>query len=223
MREINYYEKIMYRKKCIGLILFKVIKSYLLFVLSVFTMGLGISLVTLAFLGTTPITSPSFTLSLYVPLSFGMLTMLMNYLFVILQILILGKDFPKEQYIQLVVGPILGIAIDFWSYFVIMVSQPNYGIKVIMVLLGCAIIAYSTILQLKANVVNNPAEGIVKAITIKTKKEFGTIKTYFDVSLVLSAIIISLIAFGNIQGVREGTIISAIIIGPLIKLFQKWT
>lgn len=65
-----------------------------------------------------------------------------------------------------------------------------------MVLTGCVIIAYSTILQLKANVVNNPAEGIVKAITIKTKKEFGTIKLYFDVSLVVIAIIISLIALG---------------------------
>ncbi len=203
------------------MVLSKVIKSYSLFVLSVFAMGLGISLVTLAYLGTTPITSPSFTLSLFIPISFGMLTMLMNFVFVLLQIIILGKEFPKEQYIQLVVGPILGIAIDFWSYFVEMISQPYYWMSVLMVLTGCVIIAYSTILQLKANVVNNPAEGIVKAITIKTKKEFGTIKLYFDVSLVVIAIIISLIALGNIQGVREGTVISAVIIGPLIRTFQK--
>lgn len=205
------------------MVLSKVIKSYSLFVLSVFAMGLGISLVTLAYLGTTPITSPSFTLSLFIPISFGMLTMLMNFVFVLLQIIILGKEFPKEQYIQLVVGPILGIAIDFWSYFVEMISQPYYWMSVLMVLTGCVIIAYSTILQLKANVVNNPAEGIVKAITIKTKKEFGTIKLYFDVSLVVIAIIISLIALGNIQGVREGTVVSAVIIGPLIRTFQKMT
>ena len=186
-------------------------------------MGFGISFVTLAYLGTTPITSPPFALSLFVPLSFGMLTMLMNFLFVVLQIIILRRDFPKEQYIQLIVGPILGIAIDFWSSFVRMIDQPHYLIKLSMVLIGCIIIAYSTILQLKANVVNNPAEGIVKAVTIKTKREFGTIKLYFDVSLVILAVIISLIAFGNIQGVREGTIISAIIIGPLIKTFQNWT
>lgn len=184
-------------------------------------MGLGISLVTFAYLGTTPITSPPYVLSLFLPISFGMLTMLFNFLFVMIQIILLGKEFPKVQYLQLLVGPVLGLSIDFWSYFVMMIAEPHYLIQVGMVIIGCATIAYSTVLQLKAQVVNNPAEGIVKAIAFKTSKEFGTIKLYFDVSLVCLAALISLVAFGTIQGIREGTIISALIIGPLIKMFQR--
>lgn len=198
-----------------------IIKSYGLFLLSLFVMGLGISLVTFAYLGTTPITSPPYVLSLFLPISFGMLTMLFNFLFVMIQIILLGKEFPKVQYLQLLVGPVLGLSIDFWSYFVMMIAEPHYLIQVGMVIIGCATIAYSTVLQLKAQVVNNPAEGIVKAIAFKTSKEFGTIKLYFDVSLVCLAALISLVAFGTIQGIREGTIISALIIGPLIKMFQR--
>jgi len=201
----------------------KIIKGYGLFLLSLFIMGMGISIVTLAHLGTTPITSPPYVLSLSLPISFGMLTMLANFVFVLIEIIVLGKDFPKEQYLQLIVGPILGLSIDFWSYFILYIPQPFYIIQLLMVIIGCAIIAYSTVLQLKANVVNNPAEGVVKAFAFKTSKHFGSIKLYFDISLVVIAVIISFVSLGTIAGVREGTVISALIIGPLIKMFQAQT
>lgn len=197
------------------------IKSYSLFMLSLIVMGLGISLVTLAYLGTTPITSPPFTASFSVPISFGMLTMLMNFIFVLIQIILLGKEFKREQYLQLLVGPVLGVAIDGWSLIISLYLTENYLVKLGMVILGCIIIALSTIIQLKANVVNNPAEGIVKAIAYKKNKEFGDIKLYFDITLVIIALIISFVTLGEIQGVREGTIISAIIIGPMIRKFQQ--
>ena len=202
---------------------FNIIKSYGLFLLSLIIMGFGISLVTLAQLGTTPITSPPYVFSLFLPVSFGMLTMLFNFFFVLIQIILLGKDFQKIQYLQLIVGPILGLAIDLWSTLIILFVQPYYLAQLSMVVIGCVIIAFSTILQLKAQVVNNPAEGIVKAFSIKTSKEFGVVKLYFDVSLVCLAFLISFVAFGTVQGIREGTIISALLIGPLIKMFKKQT
>ncbi|MFB1050703.1 YitT family protein [Paraliobacillus sp. JSM ZJ581] len=200
---------------------FNTLKSYFLFFLSLVIMGLGISLVTLAHLGTTPITSPPYVLSLFLPVSFGMLTMVLNFLFVLIQVILLRQEFPKIQYLQLLVGPILGISIDLWSALVTLVAQLSYLIQLNMVIVGSVIIALSTVLQLKAQVVNNPAEGIVKAIAIKSSKEFGTVKFYFDIILVLLAAVISFIALGTIQGIREGTIISVLIIGPLIKMFQK--
>ncbi|HBV03899.1 MULTISPECIES: YczE/YyaS/YitT family protein [Mammaliicoccus] len=198
----------------------KTMKSYGLFLLSIFIMGSGISLVTLAYLGTTPITAPPYVLSLSIPISFGVLTMFANIIFVLIEIIVLRKDFPKEQYLQLIVGPLLGLSIDFWSLIITHIPTSFYLIQLLMVVVGCIIIAYSTTLQLKANVVNNPAEGLVKAFVIKTSKSFGTIKLYFDISLVIIAIVISLVSFGSITGVREGTIISALIIGPIIKVLQ---
>lgn len=199
----------------------KEIKAYGLFLLSVFTMGLGISLVTFAELGTTAITTPPYVLSLLIPISFGMLTMLFNILCVLIQIILMGKDFPKTQYMQLLVGPVLGLAIDFWYYLISSISKPHYIMQLSMVLIGCAIIAISIVLQLKAQVVNSPAEGVVKTIAMKTKKDFSRVKVFFDIGLVLLAAIISFVGFGAIYGIREGTVISAFLTGPLVKVFQK--
>lgn len=210
----------MYRKKWMFLVPNNKIKAYGLFFLSILIMGFGISLVTQAHLGTTPITSTPYVLSLSLPVSFGILTMLLNLLFVLIEVIVMGKDFPKVQYLQILVGPILGVSIDFWSYFILLIPQPSYFIQLSMVIIGCVVIAYSTVLQLKAKVVNNPAEGMVKAISIKTSKSFGTVKVYFDVGLVFLAAMISIVAFGSFHGIREGTIISALIIGPLIRMFQ---
>lgn len=184
-------------------------------------MGLGISLVTLAQLGTTAITSTPYVLSLFTTLSFGMYTMLFNTMYVLIQILLLKGDFPKIQYLQLLVGPVLGYSIDFWSPYISLIEKQNYFFQLTMVLVGCVIIAFSIVVQLKANVVNNPAEGVVKAIALKVNKNFGTIKICFDVSLVLIAVIISVVALGSISGIREGTVISAVFIGLLVKRMQK--
>ncbi|MGY3714623.1 YczE/YyaS/YitT family protein [Sutcliffiella cohnii] len=199
--------------------LYTTFKAYSVFLVSIFLMGLGISLVTLAYLGTTAITSTPYVLSLFTPLSFGMYTMLFNTMYVLIQILLLKGDFPKIQYLQLLVGPVLGYSIDFWSPYISLIEKPNYFFQLAIVLVGCVIIAISIVIQLRANVVNNPAEGVVKAIALKVNKNFGTVKVCFDVSLVVIAVLISVVALGSISGIREGTVISAVIIG----LFVKWT
>jgi uncharacterized protein len=198
------------------------IKAYALFIVSIFIMALGISLVTFAELGTTAITSPPYVLSLIFPISFGMLTMLANILYVVIQVVLLGKDFPKNQYMQLLVGPIIGFSIDFWSYFISQIATSVYIVQLLMVIVGCAVIAISIVIQLNANVMNSPAEGVVKAFSIKTKIEFSKGKVLFDVSLVILAIVISFIGLGTLYGVREGTVISALLTGPFVKMFQKF-
>jgi len=186
-------------------------------------MGLGISTVTQANLGTTAITSPPYVLSLSkLPLSFGTLTILFNIIYILIQIALMRKDFPKIQYLQIIVSFVLGLSIDFWTFIIQSVSNTNYLFQLFLVVLGCFIVAFSIRMQLRANVVNNPAEGIVRAFAIKTRVNFGTVKVLYDTSLVVLALVFSLLLFGDIQGVREGTIISAIITGYFIKLIQKF-
>lgn len=184
-------------------------------------MGLGISLVTIADLGTTAISSLPYVLSNTYQLSFGTFMALLNITFVFIEILLLKKAFPKEQYLQFFVGPLLGLSIDLCMYLFSFLQPSSYIWQVIMVFFGSVIIAFGTVLQLAANVVNNSAEGLVKVLAIKAKKEFGIVKLFFDVSLVVAAVVISLFAMGRIIGIREGTIISALIVGPMMRLIRK--
>ena len=72
--------------------------------ISVFILGLGLSgfgvaMTTQAGLGTTPISSLPYVLTFLMPLSLGMLTLLLNIFLVFGQVLLLGRDFRKIQYL----------------------------------------------------------------------------------------------------------------------------
>ena len=66
-----------------------------------------------------------------------------------------------------------------------------------------------------------PGEGIVYAVSRYFHIEFGKVKTANDVSLVSLAAVISLVYLGGIEGIREGTLISALITGTIARYFLK--
>lgn len=201
----------------------KTVSNYIKFLLSLVIMGFGIALVTKSGLGTSAVSSVPYVLSNVFALSFGTFTFIINMVYFVIQILVLRKDFPKNQYFQIVVGPVLGIFIDLSMFILKNLDLSNYLLKVVILLVGCFIVAYSIWLQLEANVVINPTEGIVKVLADKTNIKFSSMKTYFDIFLVVVASLISFIGLGRIVGVREGTLISAFVVGYFIKLINTMT
>ncbi|MFA6362044.1 YitT family protein [Methanoregula sp.] len=192
------------------------VKRYSLLLIGLFFMGLGISLVTRSALGTSPISSVPWVLCLALPITFGEFTMAFNMLFFAAEVLIIGKAFPKHQYLQIVVGLSLGVFVDLGMMLSAGVHPDFYAEEIAVLIFGCVVLALGIFLQVAANVIMNPGEGLVKAIAIKTGKRFGIVKVCFDSTLVLSAVCISLVAFGSIRGLREGTVISAILVGYII-------
>ena len=192
------------------------VKRYSVVFIGLFFMGLGISLVTRSALGTSPISSVPWVLCLALPVTFGEFTMALGMLFFAAEVLIIGKEFPKYQYLQIVVGLSLGIFVDLGMVLSAGVHPDFYAEEIAVLLLGCVVLALGIFLQVAANVIMNPGEGLVKAIATKTGRRFGIVKVCFDSTLVLSAACISLVAFGSIQGLREGTVISAILVGYII-------
>lgn len=73
-----------------------------------------------------------------------------------------------------------------------------------------------------ANVIMNAGEAFVKAVSDSINKEFGNVKIVFDVLCVIISLILSLIFFNfTIVGTREGTIISALLTGVVVKSFSS--
>ncbi|WP_255349928.1 YczE/YyaS/YitT family protein [Halolactibacillus miurensis] len=196
-------------------------KSSFLLLISLIVMALGIAIVTHANIGTTPITSPAYVLSLAFPLSFGTMMTAINISFLLAQRLILKRTFQRLQWLQLLLMPLLGFFIDTMFQLLERFDPTYYMIKLMMVLLGSLIIAIATKLQLQAKLINNPAEGIVKAYSFIRHRSFSTVKIQFDFSLVVIALIFSLIFLRDISGVREGTVLSAFATGFFIHLFSK--
>lgn len=191
--------------------------DYFKFLLSLMIMGFGIALVTKSNLGTSAISSIPYVLSKVFNLSFGTFTLIINLFYFSIQLLVLGKNFPKPQYLQVIVGPVLGGFIDLSMYLLSNLQTTTYIFQLLILFVGCFVVAFSIWLQLEANVVTNPTEGVVKLIADKTNRSFSNVKTVFDVFLVALASSISFIGLKKIVGVREGTLISAFLVGYLIK------
>ena len=63
----------------------------------------------------------------------------------------------------------------------------------------------------------NPGEYVVRVIAQRLQKEFGVVKLWFDVTLVSLACLVSLLFMHNFTGVREGTLVSALLVGPVVR------
>ena len=91
-----------------------------------------------------------------------------------------------------------------------------------MIVIGTVILGFGITLSIIANVIMNSGEAFVKALSDTIHKDFSIVKIFFDVGCVVAAVILSLIFFNfTIVGAREGTIISALCTGFVVRLFIK--
>ena len=195
------------------------LKKYILFMIGTAIQSAGIALVVKGLLGTSPISSIPYVLSLAMPYTFGETTFVVNMLLVLGQILLLRHKFHKVQFLQVPITFFFAYMIDVFMAVFAFVEPTLYPYKILTLLLGAAGVSMGVALQVIANVLMLPGEGIVYAISQTFSKDFGKVKTVFDCTLAISAILISVIFMGDIEGVREGTIISALVTGSIARFF----
>jgi uncharacterized membrane protein YczE/cytidylate kinase len=196
-------------------------KRYFIFLVGLFINSLGVSMVTKAALGTSPISSIPYVLSLKFSPTLGEFTIGFSMLLIILQLIILRKNFKLEHILQIPVSVLFGYFIDFSMMLLSSVNPERYIIKIVYLLIGCLILGFGVYLEVLANVVMLPGESFVRAVVFTWKTEFGTSKVIFDVSMTVIAGILAIVLTGKIQGVREGTIVAALLVGFIARLLQR--
>lgn len=199
----------------------ELVRRYVLFLFGLFVNSLGIALTTRANLGTSPITSVPYVLSIRFPLSLGMFTLFFSLLLIAIQLIILGKRFPKQFLLQLPVIPIFSVFIDLSMALFWFVDPQTYPAKVCSLLLGCLVLGFGVFIEVAANVVMLPGECTVKAISTRWNTNFGKTKVAVDVTMAATAAVLVLLLFHTLTGVREGTFISALLVGTIARLFGR--
>ena len=177
-----------------------VFKRYLVFVIGLYFLAAGIVLIVRSALGTTPISSINYVLSLNSPLSLGTCTFLI---------------------LQLPFSFIFSAFIDFNMALTSNLHPDNYGMSIALLLTGCMIQSIGVVLELKPKVAMMSAEAFVKYASRRYNKEFGKFKVCFDVTLVTLAVILSLLLSQCIEGVREGSLIAACITGYIVSFLNQ--
>ena len=202
----------------------EIFRRYLVFIIGLFFAGIGVAFTKHGNLGVSPISSVANVMSLKIPaLSLGNWLIIWNCVLIVAQILILRKDFKPIQLLQIPLSFLFGWFTDLGMMFVSNIPINSYFMQILMLVIGIVVLAFGISLSVIANVIMNSGEALVKAISDKTRFEFGYVKVGFDVFCVISAVVLSLIFFnGEIVGTREGTIISALCTGIVIKFITKF-
>lgn len=198
------------------------IKRCFVLVIGLCVMAAGVAFSIHGNLGTSPISSLPYTLSVIVgPLSVGTATICMHGVLVLLQILILRKKYDPFQLIQLPVAIVFGYLTDFFNWLLNGLSYSAYWQQWIFCLIGICLVATGVALEVMSKVTVLAGEGFDLAVCQVTRIKFANMKIIFDVSLVVIACILGLIFTGQLQGVREGTVAAALLVGLLTKQIAK--
>lgn len=208
-------------------------RRYILFAVSLFVNAMGIAFITKALLGTSPITSVTYVLSMFTPLTIGQWTIVLNLLFVLFELPFMTRKELKDDLrmflLQIPISLCFGMFIDLSMNMLYWLEPVKYIDQIIYLLVGCVILAAGITLEVKANVAMMAGEYFVRVISQRFHGEFGYVKLCFDITLVCIACLFSICFMSGIYGVREGTVAAALLVGPIVhfispyyRCFDKW-
>lgn len=204
-------------------VLTQYVYRYLLFLIGLFVASLGVALSTKAGLGTSPVASVPYSVSLVSGLlSFGGWLNLLSVIQIAVQVVLLRtKCNPVEIVIQTVLAFVYGYLTNLSCYLIRNLTVNTYLAQLGCMLLGCMVLAFGIWIQLRGNVAMLPGEAMNRAISQVSGKTYENIKVLFDVIYIILSAAICLLCIGRLEGVREGSIIAAILVGNLIKGYNR--
>ena len=198
----------------------KLIIRYILLILGVTIMSLGIALSLKSTLGTPPISCIPAVLAAAFPFTVGEFTILFNALLVIFQMVLLRKV-TLSQISQMLVCILFGYMIDFNLSLIDFINPTNYMSQWILLIISCLVLAFGLVIEVKSDITMLPGDGSVVAIGEVLNKDWGKVKPFFDVTIVIIGVILALVFIGRLEGVREGTIFSAVTVGFIIQFYNN--
>lgn len=203
------------------------------FIFSLLVLGVGVSLAIRANLGSSPITCPPYVVSMIPssPLTVGGYIFCMQFFFVLLQFLLLRKDFQKIQFLQLGVCLLFGFFTDLGMWL----TEPfqwgdswfGYIMRWIQLAVSGLILGIGVVWEVHSDVLLIPGEGLPVTISKVFGIDFGKVKITFDVFLVVVAIVCCYLFFGRWRWdlVGVGTLFSMFYVGIVVRFVtprMKW-
>lgn len=193
-----------------------------MYFIGLFIMTIGIAISVKSNLGVSPVSSIPYTMTCVWGIEMGKATILYHTILVLLQIVILRKDFKAGSLLQVAVGIVFGYFTTFCNYCVsYLPSTDNLAIRVLMMLISTVFIAFGIFLYLPADVMPLAGEGIMKAISDMAHIEFSRVKIAFDVSMVVISTVVCLVMIHGLGSVGVGTIIAALLVGTVLGVITK--
>ena len=116
-----------------------------------------------------------------------------------------------------VIGALTDVSLAIFSF----IEPGSYAEQWFWCILSCVILGFGVMLEVRANVLVAPGEGVVVAFVTRFKIPFPRMKVISDSTMVASAVVMSILFTGGLNGVREGTIFAAVVLGFIVGFYRN--
>lgn len=198
----------------------KLVNRIFVYLIGVILICLGIVLCKNCGLGISPISSVPYALSYVAPLSFGTLTALFHFANTGVQMALSKSICDAKLWLQVGIAFVFGIIIDL-AAFIIPATGGRLSLQVLYLVLSVVVTALGMVLMLGMDIVQNPPDGTVKLLSIKSGRELGRVKVAYDVACVCISLAIGVVLHGKPVGFGIATIISAIFVGRCVMWIKQ--
>ncbi len=196
-------------------------KRLALLCLGLAVMAFGIAFSIKAGLGITAVSSLPYVAAEILGLTVGLTTVAANGIFVVLQMVMLGRNYQWFQVLQLPAGALFGLIIDLALVVLRPLGYSNALQQWALCGIGIFLLALGISVQIAAKLVPTAGEGLVLAICQVRPMKFGNAKMALDLVLVALSVVLSLACLGRISGVGLGTLAAALLVGQITKVTSR--
>lgn len=198
------------------------VKRFSFMIIGLIITALGLAICVETDLGISPITTLAYTLNHVVPaISLGTFTFFQHLVFFTLMVLLLRRDFRPYQLLQIPCSFLFGAFLDIWKALLDGRVPAVYPVQFLVLLLGCAVVAFGFSMVFTSRVALEANTAFLNALSLRTGKTYGLLKMISDIVIVVLAAVVGLIFLHKIVGIREGTVIAAVVVGPIAGFFNR--
>lgn len=197
------------------------IKKYGTLFIALVLSALGISLTMKAAVGLSAFDAITQTLSLATGIRVGNILMIIYVIFILLQLYLLKEQADWTLFLQLPLTVILGQFINFFVYGVLEnITINSYLVNILLLIFAQSLLAFSIAIILLLDIVSMPIERFSLLFANQKNYTFGKVRQGFDILFIGLSLILTFV-FSLPFTIREGTIISAFVFGPLMDFFMN--
>ncbi len=183
-----------------------ILRRYTVATVGLVFVALGIALSIISNLGTSPLSCPAYVLNLEWPvLSVGTFTLLINLGYVLLQVVLLRRDFQARHLMQIPASALFGYMIDGCLWALSWLHPGTFAARLGLTALSAVVTAFGVSIEVAANAWMLSAEMTVAAFSKVLRKPFGPVKVVMDTLVVVVSAALAWFFFSNPFGAGAWT------------------
>lgn len=171
-------------------------------------------------IGVAAFSSVMYAISEIYHISLGTASIICYLLFVLIQC-ILSKKITLTYILEVPLSFAFGFLTDIYDFFVPEINV-HIVLRMILYIMTMFVTAMGVYLCVKTDVVLTPTDGIVQTISQVFAFPFSAVKNIFDISLVVISAALCLANHTEFYGIGIGTVLSALCLGRIIRLFERY-